>query len=62
MNKKFYVEYEEEHPGWDEFGKVNFGSMVVTAETREEAIIVFKEQRKNKYCTWTRIVERTDLN
>lgn len=47
---KFKVTYEEQRPGWDEFGKSIIGTITVEAESVEASYIV-AESKLGKYFT-----------
>ncbi len=47
---RFVVHYEEERPGWDEFGGPRAGSDYIFANTKEEAINKFNTEHGFKYC------------
>ena len=47
----FEIYYDEERPGWDEFGGPRFGYATYEAESKEEAVEKFKNDPfYSKYC------------
>ena len=59
MSKRFLVLYEEERPGWDEFGGSRIGDDIIVAESIEEAKYIFEtDKTRFKYCFLDKIFEQ----